>query len=264
MTLMSPIRTRRRTSGTCWWAVRVDNRVASRNCLRRADRRGDRWGTLSEMKPTDVESPQGSSAARHRLQLAGVVEAWLSWPLGYPRELTAIVEALEDDEVVLKAFASYLGRWSLIGGLLILTDRRLIHVRFRWFQRRLVSIPFSAIRQARVVELADDLDLKIENDLQREAPLPSRGWRSYDLSPALRCSRSAAGRPVRRSKPISARSPPAGRADIQGTGAAGRAWEPTAATHSATKHPPTIVNVFPIRSNHQHSASTGTTGYFFV
>lgn len=101
---------------------------------------------------------------RRRLHLAGVAKAWLKWPSKNRREFKAIIDVLDLDEEVVSVFDCFPGRWSFKGGLLFITDRRLVYLSLRFFRRRFISITFDSIRQARVRPFAGGLELVIETN----------------------------------------------------------------------------------------------------
>jgi len=74
-----------------------------------------------------------------------------------------MVEASEADEEVVRVFDCYLGRWAFTNGLLFITDRRLVYLTYGWLRRRkLTSIPFDSIKQAKANPFAGGLELVIE------------------------------------------------------------------------------------------------------
>ncbi len=111
--------------------------------------------------------PELTAEARHRFEVAGVTEARLTRPRGYPRELRAVLGVLEPDEHVTKVFHVYLRNWLGRSGLLFFTRPRLIYVPRRSFRRRIVSITFESIRHVSVVETPRDLDIKVETSDDR-------------------------------------------------------------------------------------------------
>jgi hypothetical protein len=101
---------------------------------------------------------------RRQFELAGVAEAWLRHPAGYPRELKAALCALEDEETPMKVFHVFLGKLIGTSGLLFLTDKRLIFARRRRSRQDIISIPYATIARAYLLQTARNIDLKIETD----------------------------------------------------------------------------------------------------
>ena len=105
-----------------------------------------------------------SPQERHRFEVAGVAEAWLAKPLGYPRELRAVVPALEDDERVSSVFEVFHSKWFGGGGLLFLTDRRIVFVHTPLWMRRILSIPFTQIDDLSMRSIGYREDLIVHTD----------------------------------------------------------------------------------------------------
>lgn len=105
-----------------------------------------------------------SPEARQRFELVGVAGAWLSTPEGYPREIRRLLHALDAEERPLKVFHLFSGNWLGKGGLLLMTDHRLLFAPTRLLGARVQSIELDEIRRAYIVPSWKSADLKIESE----------------------------------------------------------------------------------------------------
>src|SRR5438094_6504654 len=104
----------------------------------------------------DLRSSELSLSERRNYRIVGLAEAWLLVPRRFRRELMAAPDLFDDEEIEDLCEASR--GFSTSGGILFVTNRRLVFVICKWLRRKpsVWAISFRDISEAKIVMVGPD------------------------------------------------------------------------------------------------------------